>query len=80
MNNFLRCCSCKNKKLASEFGFNRSRKNGLQIECKLCVRERNKLQRQKSREYNIQYAKKYREKNKLILKLKRDLKKELLAW
>lgn len=58
-----KCASCKNNKIKSEFGLNSHRKDLLNVYCKQCVREKSraKYPNEKSRTYNPERSKKYRE-------------------
>lgn len=55
-----KCSTCKEEKLFSEFSKNKTKKDGYQNECKVCV----KHHREVNKEYFSQYKKNYRETNK----------------
>jgi len=59
-----KCCKCKIEKDLSEFGKHKSLKDGLNIQCKTCVKERNEKYRQANKEKISEHMKEYYESNK----------------
>ena len=62
--NTKRCCQCKKEKALSDFGVDKSRKDGVNPRCKSCARDRMKTHRNDHpdlRERERKYAKDYRE-------------------
>ena len=58
------CSRCKEEKPLEAFSKNRSRKDGLQRECKVCRKQYNKQYRQKNREKILEYNKQYYQENR----------------
>ncbi len=58
-----RCYKCEKTKPKAEFHKNKSKKNGLQRECKACVKQYKQENFEKTAEYDKQYKKQYRQEN-----------------
>ena len=68
-----RCSKCKGVKEKSEFWGNRSKKEGLAGECKVCASVRKKEHYEKNREAILENKKEYRHKNRgAILEYKKE--------
>lgn len=59
-----RCSGCKETKPVSEFHNNRSTKDGLSYECKMCVYESNRRYRKANKEKVAEYKRRYQKANK----------------
>lgn len=64
------CFKCKIEKELSEFGKDNQKLDGLRTYCKICTRKSNSEQKKRNPEYYVVYAKKYRELNRELLRLK----------
>lgn len=62
-----KCSSCKILKLPSEFGKNRSKKDGLQTKCKSCNKEDCKRHYVKNKEYHLEKAHQRNVKHRKVL-------------
>lgn len=58
------CSRCKQEKDEAEFYLRKNRKSGYLSACKLCLKIEQKKYRGKYKDYHLQYAKRYREKNR----------------
>lgn len=64
MTNTKRCRTCKEEKAPSEFNKDRTKSDGLQNQCRVCQRERQRKYREENREALLEYQHKYREENR----------------
>lgn len=58
------CSMCKEEKSVSDFWRNRSHKDGLQRECRDCLREMQRKYKEENREKVLEMQRKYREENR----------------
>lgn len=65
------CKTCEILKDENEFGLDRQKSDGLNCYCKVCIKKRSKLQKQKNHNYYEKYRKNYVKENKEKLKEKR---------
>lgn len=70
------CSKCQSSKDEILFSKNRSKKDGLASECRVCKSQQDRKYKEENKEYYINYLKEYREKNKAELDAK---KKEYIA-
>lgn len=74
------CSRCKKSKPLGEFSKNVTRKDGLQAECRVCVKVFSKDYYEKNRDKRLEYQKDYAEKNRdKILEQKKDYNKSWRA-
>ncbi len=64
------CKMCNQDKEVTEFGKDKYKIDGLNTYCKACIRIRSANQRKNDPAYHLEYAKKYREKNRKSLRIK----------
>lgn len=63
------CKICGQDKKKEEFSKDKQKSDGLNAYCKACIRIRSAKQRENNHEYNLKYAKEYREKNRESLRI-----------
>ena len=58
------CNTCRETRPISSFSKDRAKADGLQYQCKLCAKERNRRYREQNRDELLEYQRQYREQNR----------------